>query len=451
MFGGTVLVLDPIGAPVHGELPATWRDLGERRKVVWCGRGADGFWGEARAALDQLTGPVDIVAAGASVPAAMTLGREHANTVRSVLLVDPAAAERTVSAAEARAADAVWQQHEASRIRAMAEEGVRVRVIAHSWAGDGDRRDAPLPLGHPAVVERVKAEISHESPSMRGVLDMPAKMTVLDQPASLLQTVIGKILPSRKLRDLLHGTWLGHPVHPALAQFPIGMYMSATVLDFMPGRHKHAPGVLIGLGVLASVPTAAAGAADYTHATPEQRRTGLVHALVNSAGLLCYISSLWARLRGHRMSGKGEALLGLTLVSAGAMLGGHLSFRHAMGTNHAQDVPYVSPTEWSDLGPADHYPQRQPTRRLVGDVPVVVVRDGDDFYVLADKCSHAGGPLSDGTLRNDGELCIECPWHGSTFGLMDGAVVHGPATAPQPVFDTRVEQGHLQAQARTWG
>jgi nitrite reductase/ring-hydroxylating ferredoxin subunit len=59
--------------------------------------------------------------------------------------------------------------------------------------------------------------------------------------------------------------------------------------------------------------------------------------------------------------------------------------------------------------------------------------------VLADQCTHLGGPLHQGRVATvDGVDCVTCPWHGSVFQLADGAVRHGPATARQPAFDTRV-------------
>ena len=64
---------------------------------------------------------------------------------------------------------------------------------------------------------------------------------------------------------------------------------------------------------------------------------------------------------------------------------------------------------------------------MLGDVPVVVIRDGERVHVLADRCSHLSGPLSDGDYH-DG--CLSCPWHGSTFRVADGSVARGPATAP---------------------
>ena len=75
------------------------------------------------------------------------------------------------------------------------------------------------------------------------------------------------------------------------------------------------------------------------------------------------------------------------------------------------------------------------------EIPLVVVADGETFQVLAGRCSHMSGPLSDGELSGD---CVTCPWHGSVFRLSDGSVARGPATAPQPVFDTRTRDGILQ-------
>ena len=68
-------------------------------------------------------------------------------------------------------------------------------------------------------------------------------------------------------------------------------------------------------------------------------------------------------------------------------------------------------------------------------MPIMVVRDGGEIRALADRCSHRGGPLSDGEI-SDG--CVTCPWHGSVFRLADGSVERGPAAYPQPALDTRV-------------
>ena len=86
------------------------------------------------------------------------------------------------------------------------------------------------------------------------------------------------------------------------------------------------------------------------------------------------------------------------------------------------------------------------TARMVGTIPVLIHRDGQRIRAIADECSHQAGPLHDGELKEcaDGAPCVVCPWHGSTFALSDGAVVHGPATSPQPHFDTRIHDGAVE-------
>jgi nitrite reductase/ring-hydroxylating ferredoxin subunit len=75
----------------------------------------------------------------------------------------------------------------------------------------------------------------------------------------------------------------------------------------------------------------------------------------------------------------------------------------------------------------------------LGYLSLLVYRQGAEVSVLSDRCSHLGGPLHQGrVVAERGAVCVTCPWHGSTFVISDGAVVHGPATARQPSFETRV-------------
>ncbi|HZE33158.1 MAG TPA: Rieske (2Fe-2S) protein, partial [Actinoallomurus sp.] len=117
------------------------------------------------------------------------------------------------------------------------------------------------------------------------------------------------------------------------------------------------------------------------------------------------------------------------------MLGGHIAYRQAGGANHAEAVPHLVEPGWHELAAVDEFPDERATRVPLGEVPLLVVRRGKGFDVLADRCSHLSGPLSEGDL---GDGCVTCPWHGSVFRLCDGGVERGPATAPQPVFDTDI-------------
>ncbi|MFF8293400.1 Rieske 2Fe-2S domain-containing protein [Streptomyces sp. NPDC016309] len=246
-------------------------------------------------------------------------------------------------------------------------------------------------------------------------------------------------------RDVLHGRWLGHPVHPLMVQVPIGTWFSAALLDALPG-HRRAARTLIGAGLVAAGPAAVAGWTDWAEMPREQQRVGLVHAAANITAVALYTASYTARWRGQAARGKALGLAGLSAVALGGALGGHLAYRQAAGANHAEQVPHLVEPGWHAVGDVADLPVGRAVRRQVDDVAVMVVREADGtVHVLADRCSHMAGPLSEGEIA-DG--CVRCPWHGSVFRLADGWNVRGPATAPQPSFDTRVSDGRLEVRLR---
>jgi nitrite reductase/ring-hydroxylating ferredoxin subunit/uncharacterized membrane protein len=236
-----------------------------------------------------------------------------------------------------------------------------------------------------------------------------------------------RLLRPGRSRDALHGVWHGHPLHPMLVQAPIGLWLSASVLDAWPGGER-ASRRLVLLGLAAAAPAALAGAVDWSEQHEQQMRVGTVHAMANGAAAGLYLASLASRTR---PISRALRLAGLATAGVAGLLGGHISFRLAGGANQAEPVPHLVEPGWHDLMPAAALTDRSPVKRMLGDVPVVVIRDGQQVHVLAARCSHLSGPLSEGELAGD---CLTCPWHGSVFRVSDGTVVHGPATAPQPVF-----------------
>jgi nitrite reductase/ring-hydroxylating ferredoxin subunit len=245
------------------------------------------------------------------------------------------------------------------------------------------------------------------------------------------------------VRDALNGVWLGHPLHPVLAQAPVGAWLSAAVLDATGGSADRSAGEterrrLVAFGLAAAAAAAVAGTADWSEQHEQQMRVGVVHAAANVTAAGFYGASLLTR---KPAASRALRLAGLAAVTAGGLLGGHISFRLSGGANQAEPVPHLVEPGWHDLMPAAGLADGQPVKAMLGEVPVVVIRDGRAVHVLAGRCSHLSGPLFDGEL-DAGHLT--CPWHGSEFRITDGSVVRGPATAPQPVFRTRVRDGVIQ-------
>ena len=230
-------------------------------------------------------------------------------------------------------------------------------------------------------------------------------------------------------RDLLSGSTLGHPAHPFLVSTPIGCFTSAMIADFVGQRD--AARTLTGAGVLCAVPAAATGLSDWADTADAERRVGFLHLAANTVAVSLYAASWWARRRGLHRRGQALGVAGAAVMTAAGWLGGHLAY--GMGVGVDTTAFEGGPTEWREIaGPGE-----SPSRRASADGVALAVLEDEDGRprVLADRCTHRGGPLSEGQVA-DG--CVTCPWHGSRFDLVDGHVVRGPATEPAPVYEVRV-------------
>jgi nitrite reductase/ring-hydroxylating ferredoxin subunit/uncharacterized membrane protein len=274
-----------------------------------------------------------------------------------------------------------------------------------------------------------------------------AELEPLDSVAEPIASKVRDLLPGGAVKDALSGTWLGHALHPLLQLAPLGTWMSAVILDLVGGEDAEgASDLLIGTGLLAAAPTFVSGWSDYadtTMASERVRRIGIVHAAANGTGALLFAGSLKARRGGSRGRGKLLALAGMGAISAGGWLGGHLSYSEGVGVDVTVFEDY--PSDWTPVVAESELADGKPRQVEVDGVPIMVLRDGGEICALADRCSHRGGPLSNGEV-SDG--CVTCPWHGSVFRLTDGSVERGPAAYPQPALDTRVTNGQVEVRAR---
>lgn len=275
------------------------------------------------------------------------------------------------------------------------------------------------------------------------VIDRLEQAEQLDRVAKPLAAAVGRMVRPRLVRNLLSGTYTGHPVHPPLTDVPIGAWSMSTLLDTVggPGAERSAD-LLVTAGVLAAVPTAASGLNDWSDTYGPETRVGLVHAALNTTALSLYVASLVDRIRGNRARAKALGVAGLGLVLTAGYLGGHMTFVRGVNVNR---TAWQEPTkEWTPvLGDAELL-DGEHREVQVGGVPVLLYRSAGQVWALANTCTHMGGPLDQGSI-DDG--CVTCPWHGSIFRFADGGVVRGPARTPQPRYDTRVSGGRIEIRA----
>lgn len=245
------------------------------------------------------------------------------------------------------------------------------------------------------------------------------------------------------VENLLNGTPLGHPLHPALTDIPIGAWTATIAIDRLDRsgiRFGKAADASLLIGIASAAAAAVAGLTDWQHTNGEARRVGILHALINTIGLGVFISSYIARKAGNRGLGKGLALLGYLGVFFSAYLGGDLVFRQKIGVNHGQTR--LPAHNFTPIIAAGDLRDGQLTRVDVDGVRILLLRRGEHVFAINEVCTHLGGPLAEGDLQSDNTVI--CPWHGSRFQMETGIVVDGPAAYPQSCYEARILNGQIE-------
>jgi nitrite reductase/ring-hydroxylating ferredoxin subunit/uncharacterized membrane protein len=249
---------------------------------------------------------------------------------------------------------------------------------------------------------------------------------------------------TRKVVDLLHGTWLGHPLHPVLVEVVVGAWSISSFFDLVSyfNRSKQAEMIadaLLQIGNYAALPSILSGLAQYSTIPEPAANIGLTHAVANNIGFALQVASARARSRGDRERALSLSGLAMIFMTTGAYLGGHLTYNKRVGVKY-----YDEPTEpqgWMPALAADKLREREPRRIEVADQPVLLYRIGNQIQAIGAVCPHSGGPLEQGKFYNG---CVECPWHNSVFSLADGWVIHGPSTYAVTNYEARIRDGMIE-------
>ena len=274
----------------------------------------------------------------------------------------------------------------------------------------------------------------------------------LDAFGEVIQKIVGAAYgalgaPGRFLKDVAHGTkGLGHPLHPALTDVPLGAWTVAVAADLLhyavPSLPTAVGDVALGFGLVGALGSAITGYTDHHETDGHERRVATLHGLLMTLVVLLMLISVGLRWKGggdvHGVA-VGLAAAGLLIGLLGAYLGGHLTF--ALGTMVNRNAFAQGPEDYVEVAAAAEVSEGALKLVEAGPMPVLLTRVSGKLYAIPNTCSHAGGPLYEGSL--DGDV-VTCPWHGSRFCVRDGRVRGGPATFPLPTLSVRERDGKVE-------
>ena len=283
----------------------------------------------------------------------------------------------------------------------------------------------------------------------------------LDAFAKFFDAIVGgfyKIPGTGPIKTLLHGTWpLGHPLHPAITDITIGAYTAAVAIDayVIWGKNSSlgpAADFTLIVAFASSLIAILSGLTDWKNTFGEEKRTGMLHALVMVAATLAFVASILLRAGGDpdaRTTAVWLSGIAWAVMLVGAFFGGELPY--AYGTEVNRQAFKTHSTKWQkiDVAPSTLEDRKPVVAKTKEGTELLVVKIDDKIHAIGNVCTHAGGPLNEGKWVGGDRCEIQCPWHGSVFCVKDGAVKAGPATFPEPVFETRLpEGGGLEVRAR---
>jgi nitrite reductase/ring-hydroxylating ferredoxin subunit/uncharacterized membrane protein len=275
----------------------------------------------------------------------------------------------------------------------------------------------------------------------------------IDRFAKPVQDAIAKVYKgdedlTGKGEQFLHGRWLGHPLHSLLVHIPVGAWTLAAILDLFGSNVGARAGAdwAIGIGLIVAIPAILTGLTDwYPYGDTSVRRIGFVHMTANIFAFILYAISFASRGGDGRFVALSAGYVGFACLILSGYLGGLMVYDKRVGVNHAvAPEPEEAPEEFASVMKLGELENNKPTKVQVGDVFAVLVKTEGRVFAMAEKCSHEGGPLSEGTVV-DG--CLECPWHATCFRLEDGQVESGPGVFAQPVFEVYIKSDEIMVKA----
>jgi uncharacterized membrane protein/nitrite reductase/ring-hydroxylating ferredoxin subunit len=248
-----------------------------------------------------------------------------------------------------------------------------------------------------------------------------------------------------------------HPLHPILVAFPIAFFIGAFLFDVLAqflnkdalwqtGNYLAIAGIAGAL--LAAIP----GIIDYFYAVPPEssaKKRATQHGLINVLNVCVFCFATYYRTRNdaNEFIVLGAEGLGIILLSIAGWMGGTLVYRNQIGVDHR----YANAGKWNEahiervrgrieVATANELKMDALKLLHIDGKRIALGRTEKGYVAFQDRCTHRGGPLSDGVL-----ICgtVQCPWHGSQFDVNTGTVKAGPATEEIETYKVEEENGKV--------
>jgi uncharacterized membrane protein/nitrite reductase/ring-hydroxylating ferredoxin subunit len=266
------------------------------------------------------------------------------------------------------------------------------------------------------------------------------------------------------LKALLQGKPFGHPLHPALVHFPIGLFVLSLVLDIASYLNLtsnelfraslYTMGIGLGMGILAAL-TGLVDRSDIRLDHPA-RKTSTIHMLLNLSALGLFGINYVLRLGQSNLAGPPLAYLLLSLLGVGILLvsgylGGTMVYDNGIGVGrHRRDTRLPRKTidvsilvrhdGWAAVCDENELKDGETLRVKCDENIMALAKQGGKVYAFQEFCTHRYGPLSEGKLEDHQVIC---PWHRSCFDIRTGKVVEGPAKVDLKTYSTMIRGGKI--------
>ncbi|HLH73613.1 MAG TPA: Rieske 2Fe-2S domain-containing protein [Chloroflexota bacterium] len=277
--------------------------------------------------------------------------------------------------------------------------------------------------------------------------------TWLDRVAIPIQDAVRNLFTRQgnfglKARNFLNGVWLGHPLHAAITDLPVGAWTSAMIFDYLglitgDRRLNRSADLAVGIGLVGAIAAGLAGLADYSEIEGESRRVGAVHGILNLLGIVGFALSMLRRMSRDRSGAIPLATLGYLATFVASDLGGMLVYH--LGTEVSREAFITGPEQFVPVLPSDQLREGELRQVNANGTSVLLTRVDNQIYAIDNTCTHWGCSLSEGELI---DKSVKCHCHGSQFALDNGSVINGPATSPVATFDVRERNGQIEVRKR---